>query len=362
MTLSDIANSRLHSQQIAGTKLKTPKEVLACMGAMQAQDYQMAKWAIGVRLPGSTDKLIETAIDKGEIIRTHLLRPTWHLVSADDIYWMLELTAPHIRSAMKAFAKDLGLTDKVVLRCLKIIEKALSDGKHLTREELMGMLNKAKISTESFRSTHIMFHAEINGIVCNGARNGKNNTYALLAERAPKKKTFAREEALAMLAQRYFSSHGPATISDFRWWSGLPANDARAALEMVKSKFISEKIGEEIYWFSDSFPISKNDKSSVYLLPAFDEFLISYKDRSASFPHGNHKMAFTSNGIFRPVIVIDGHVTGIWKRTIKNEKVSIETELFRKHSKVEITAINKSAAGFATFLNKKAEMTKTSIS
>jgi len=356
MNLKDIANIRLYSQQIAGTKTHVPKEMVGWMGAIQAQDYHMAKWALGARLPNSTDKEIETAIDKGQIIRTHLMRPTWHLVSAEDIYWMLELTAPHIKPAMNSNNRLLGLNDKIFSTCNKIIEKALEGGNHLTRDELMTILNKAKISTESFRSIHIMFHAELDGIVCNGIRRGKNSTYALLSERVPKKKILPREEALAKLAKTYFTSHCPATIKDFIWWSGLPVKDARNALEMVKSNFISEIIGSETYWFTNSFSLLQKHKSSVYLLPAFDEFLISYKDRSASFPLGNHKKAFTSNGIFRPVIVINGHVTGIWKRTIKKDTVLIDVDLFQPHNKAMKILIEESALCFGSFLDKRIEI------
>jgi hypothetical protein len=356
MTLSNISNLRLFSQQIAATNIKPPIEMVSWMGAMQAQDYQMAKWALGVRLPGSTDKEIEDALDKGQIIRTHLLRPTWHLVSADDIYWMLELTAPHVKSSLNSSANLMGLTKSIISKSNRIIEKALRDGNHLTRDELMALLNRAKISTESFRSIHIMFHAELNGLVCNGIRKGKNNTYALLAERAPKTKTIPREVALAMLAKKYFSSHCPATLKDFIWWSGLPVKDARNALEMVKSNFISETIGVETYWFKNSFSLPKNNNPSAYLLPAFDEFLISYKDRTASFPKGNHKKAFTSNGIFRPVIVINGHVTGLWKRTINKDKVIIETGYLQPHNKAIKSLVEKAAKTYGEFLNKKTEV------
>lgn len=352
MTVSDIANIRLHNQQIAGTKIRSPKEMVNWMGAMQAQDYHMAKWALGVRLSNSTDKEIETALDKGQIIRTHLLRPTWHLVSADDIYWMLELTAPHVKSSLNASSNTLGLTKTVIARCNKIIAEALAGGNHLTREELMGIISKAKISTESFRPIHIMFHAELDGIVCNGVRRGKNSTYALLSERVSKKKMLPREEALGRLAERYFSSRCPATLKDFIWWSGLPVKDARIALEMNKSSFISETIESETYWCTNSFSLPKQDRYSVYLLPAFDEFLISYKDRRALFPLGNHSKVFTKNGIFRPVIVINGHVTGIWKRTIKNDFVVIETDLFQPLSKSTKGLIEKTGKAFGDFLGK----------
>jgi hypothetical protein len=273
MRLSDIPKIRLQSQQIAGTKIKSPKEMVEWMGAMQAQDYQMAIWGIGVRLAHSTDKEIETALDKGQIIRTHIMRPTWHFVSSGDIYWMLELTAPHIRTTLNAYSRSVGLDESTLFKCHKIFKTALRDNNHLTRDELMALLEKAKISTDGFRSVHIMFHAELNGIVCNGVKKGKNQTYALLEERVPKTKTISREEALAKLAQRYFSSHCPATIKDFAWWSGLPMKDVKSALEMIRSKFISETIDSETYWFTNSTFAPTRDNSTTYLLPAFDEFL-----------------------------------------------------------------------------------------
>ncbi len=356
MRISDIPNIRLLSQQLSGTKLKSPKDIVGWMGAMQAQDYTMAKWAVGVRLPESTDRAIEKAIDEGEIIRTHLLRPTWHLVSADDIYWILELTAPHLKSTMNTTNKILELNESVFSKCKKIFEKALAGHNHLTRNELMTLLNKAKVSTNSLRSVHIMFHAELEGIVCNGARRGKNNTYALLSERVIKTKALQREEALVKLAKKYFSSHCPATPKDFAWWSGLPAKDVRNAVEMIKPHFISDTINSETYLFPNSFSLPKKDEYRVYLLPAFDEFLISYKDRTASFPLGNHKRAFTSNGIFRPVIVINGHVTGLWKRTIKKDRVLIETDYFQPHDKSMKGLIEKAAMEFGRFLNMKVEV------
>ena len=161
MTHKELLHTRLASQQIAATNFKTPKDIVSWMGAMQAQDYYMAKWAIGIRLPGSTDEQIQTSLDKGEIIRTHLLRPTWHFVSPQDIYWMLELTAPQIKASAKSREKQLGLTEKIFTKSNNLIQKALSDGQHLTREDIMGELAKAKIATDNNRSSHLLMRAEL---------------------------------------------------------------------------------------------------------------------------------------------------------------------------------------------------------
>lgn len=356
MTLTDISTARLISQHLISTKFKTVKELVGWMGAMQAQDYSMVKWAIGSRLPGSTEKNIDEAIEKGEIIRTHLMRPTWHIVSSDDIYWMLELTAPQIRSITKSRHKQLELTEKLLQKTNKIIRKALEGGKHLTRNELNSLFEKAKITLDNNRSSHIMLRAELDGIVCNGIAKDNKPTYALLSERVKKLKSYSREESLRKLALNYFSSHGPATLKDFIWWSGLPVKDARMALEMVKSEFISEIIDNETYWINNSFSLSNITKGQTLLLPAYDEFIISYKDRAASLPFQEQSKAVSNNGIFRPIIVVNGQVTGIWKRKLNNEKVIIDTRLFHANKKSAKQLIEKQAIEFGRFLGKISEV------
>ena len=356
MTLPEISNIRLINQQIASAKFSRIKEIAGWMGAIQAQDYSMAKWAFGTRLPGSTEKEVETALDKGEIIRTHLLRPTWHIVSSDDIYWMLELTAPAIRSSMKSRHRELELTVPVLKKYLDLIQRSLEDGSHLTREELVSIMKKEKIATENNRASHILFIAELEGIICNGVIKNKKQTYALLNERVQKKEDFTKEEALEKLAKKYFHSHSPATLQDFTWWSGLPVRDARNALEMAKSNFISEKTDTNTYWLSSSFSGELKDENQVYLLPAYDEFMISYKDRTPSLSLIHNKKAISSNGIFRPIIIFNSQVAGLWKRTLIKDKVRVETFLFKQVSKSIKGQIEKKADSFGKFLNKEAEV------
>lgn len=315
----------------------------------------MAKWALGVRLPGSTTDIIQAAIDRGEILRTHLLRPTWHFVSADDIYWMLELSAPRIKAFAKGRYRELELTAPILLKSYSILEKALSGGKHLIREELVSEFKKAKILTNDNRAAHLLMNAELEGLICSGAAKGKKQTYALLEERVPKPKSPDREEALAQLTIRYFTSHCPATIEDFAWWSGLTLTDARRGMESVRSHFISEKSGSQDYWLTESYPHNNNKKISVFLLPAFDEFTISYKDRSASLLLSDHKKAISTNGLFRPLIVVNGKVAGLWKPVIRKDKVIIETDFFKPHNKSLKFKLEKAAEGYGSFLGKKAE-------
>jgi hypothetical protein len=359
MTQSSISKIRLITQQISKPRFKTVKNVVDWMGAMQAQDFNMAKWAIGIRLPGSTEKTILDAFNNGEILRTHVLRPTWHFVSQDDIYWMLKLTAPHIKASLKSRNKELGLTKEIFGSSNTIIEHALMGGKHLTREEIIRILNETITQiTNPQAFYHLLLNAELDGIICSGQMKENKQTYALLSKRAPTKKDLSRDEALTLLAKKYFASHGPATLQDFAWWSGLPMIDIRKSVELIKSDVISENVDSKIYWFSRSTPLFKDTlKTSLYLLPAFDEFVISYKNRSALIYQENQKKAISSNGVFRPVIVLNGQAIGIWSKSTNKDKVFIKTNLFQLQNANIKDLLYKEAIKYGIFLNKKPEMT-----
>lgn len=324
-----IAGYRLMSQQVAVTRFSKPGELVRWMGALQAQDYAMAKWAIALRLDDCTDERLEMEINNAGIIRTHILRPTWHFVNADDIRWMLRLTAPHLQRAMASTNKKLELDKRTLLKTQKILTRQLEGGRQLTREELMSAVNRSGIKTDPLRAIHIMYQAELEGIVCNGIKKGKQFTYALLDERVPaESKQYTREEMLAMLAKRYFQSHAPATVQDFAWWSGLGMTEARQAVELIRRAVVSEIIDGTTYWMMPDVLATKPRRSMVHLLPAFDEFMISYKDRTASLVPEHNNKAITGNGIFKPIIVVDGKVAGTWKTIAKKDKLAIETEIF----------------------------------
>jgi DNA glycosylase AlkZ-like len=361
MNLNDVSILRLVTQQISSKKFNNVKNIVAWMCAMQAQDYAMVKWAIGIRLPKSTEKLVRDAINKGEIIRTHLLRPTWHFVSADDISWILDLTAPKIIASLKHRQRYLGISPMILSRSNKIISKALLDRNSLTREEIKTELGKAKIQTDNNRLTHLLVSAELNGIICGGPEKDNKQTYALFSERVPNKQNLTKDESLAELAKRYFTSHSPASIQDFSWWSGLSLTNARHGLEMVKSKFISETINSTTYWFPNSYSIPNNYKILTYLLPAYDEFIISYKDRRAAMELQHHKKVISNNGIFYPLIVSNGKVIGSWTRIIKNDKVSLNMKLFQPVDNKIKKTIDHEAEKFGKFIGKKIEIKYTSI-
>lgn len=350
MTPPLIASARLINQRIADTDFTKPSEIVRWMGAMQAQDYFMAKRAIGLRIKNATDKSVEIAFSRGEFLRTHLLRPTWHFVAPEDIRWMIRLSAPQIKIQMRARDRQLELTEAVFTKSNLILGKFLSEKGNATRDEISEELNKSGIKTDDSRLSHLMIHAELDAIICSGPLKGRKQTYALLEERVSRHKDLNHEESLAELALRYFTSHGPATVIDFYWWSGLSLTKARQALEMVKQMLLHENSGSETYWFKDSLINDVLIENSVHLLPAFDEYLISYRNRSVSIDSDNTRKAISSNGIFRPLIVINGRVEGIWKRTIQKDIVFIEMTLFRSPEKTALKAIESAVLKYGDFL------------
>ena len=359
MTNLDIAHQRLHNQLITRRTFEKPGDVVEWLGAVQAQDYAAAKWAVGLRLQGTTDDDIEQAFTRGAILRTHLMRPTWHFVSPADIRWMLALTAPRVNAVNAYYYRKLTLDDAVFMHSNAVLAKALQGGKQFTRPELASVLQQAGIATDDLqRFTHIMMRAELDGIVCSGARRGKQFTYALLDERAPQARTLDRDEALAEFARRYFTSHGPATLQDFVWWSGLTVADARASLELVTPQLMHEVVDGQTYWFSMSTPPAKDLSPTAYLLPNYDEYIVGYTDRSAVFDASHtNKLDPRGNVLFNHTIVMDGRVVGTWKRTIKKDAVIITPSLLTPLNDAETRAFAAAANRYGAFLDISVNLT-----
>lgn len=347
--------ARLKQQKINCQDLSTPQEVVAYMGAMQAQDLEMSKWAVGLRLSNSTKNLIENALNDGTLVRTHILRPTWHIVSGQDVRWMMALTGKNIKALAATHERKLGMDAALFVKANDLIVKALEGGKSLTRQELMQELEKGGIKTDSSRAVHFMMNAETDAIVCNGTPKGKEITYALLDEKVPKGLILNKEESLFTLAKIYFKSHSPATLQDFHWWSGLSMTDARAGLQSVKADLEEIIIDRKSYFQPMDLEVV-DVQDSVFLLPAFDEYCVSYKDRSVVFDKHLQGQAITSNGIFKPIIVINGKVEGVWKRTIQKNKVLIETSFFDSSKKINIEKLQSAAKAFGDFWELEVEV------
>lgn len=351
VTHSDIVDRRLLNQRIGGEQFETPEEVVRWMGAIQAQDYLQALWAIGLRMRQATVTQVEQAIADGKIIRTWPMRGTIHFVAPEDARWMLKLSASRMIAADKRRLEQLELDYAIIERCQTLFYDALQGGKRLPRSDMMRLLEDAGISAKNQRGYHILWHSAHTGLICIGPRQDKEQTFVLLDEWAPHTRELSREEALAELARRYFTGHGPATIHDFAWWAGLTVMDAKAGLEATKSGLLSEKIDGKAYWMAQDTPDhGVYDPSRVHLLPGFDEYLLGYKDRGAVLAAEHApKIVPGANGIFLPTIVVAGQVAGTWKRTLKKTSVDIAVSLFTHHGASEASIIE-AAQCYSAFL------------
>ena len=348
MTLSDIPNHRLINQQLSATTVKTAVGMVEWMGAMQGQEYAQTKWALGLRLPHLTDKDVEKELNDGKILRTHLLRPTWHFVSAKDIRWLLKLTAPRVHAACAYMYRQVELGSKIFNRCNDVIVKSLEGGKQLTRDELNELFRKHKIIASGHRLSYIMMNAELEGIICSGARRGNQFTYALLDERVKPKKGLEKDYALAELTQRYFTSRGPATVNDFSTWSGLTVTDCKKGIQMLSHSMTKEIIDKKVYFLSKDFKTQESPAHKIHLLSTYDEFIMGYKDRSAIMPLKNRKTVR-----FDSVIVLDGIVIGSWKRAISKNEIDLEYAFFAPMTKPQRKLFDEGLDRFAEFMDLK---------
>jgi hypothetical protein len=351
-----LAARRLINQQIAATTCTTPAEIAAHLLAMQAQDYLGTLWAVGLRLPGSTERTVEAALDDRSLVRTWPLRGTLHMVAAADVAWLLDLLAPRQLAKQAGRRKQLGIDEETLARSREVCQEALQGGKQLERGAMFATLETHGISTAGQRGIHIFGHLAQAGLLCLGARSGKQFTFTLLDEWVPHARTLPRDEALLELARRYFTGHGPATVQDFAWWAGLTLTDARAALAAATPHLHQEEIDGQTYWqappsagLPDTLAASLAD--AVHLLPGFDEYLLSYTDRRAvldpQFAERTHPGA---NGMMLPVIVLGGRVVGVWKRTIKRKAVNLVFSPFEPLAAAQQDAVAVTAQRYGQFL------------
>jgi hypothetical protein len=355
----NLARARLHSQRLTSSHFASAEEVVSWLGAVQAQEYPFAKWGLALRMRRASDASLERAFASGSILRTHVLRPTWHFVAPADIRWMLALTAPRVRAAVASYDRKLGIDGAVVARANRAIAAGLAGGAQLTRAELKRVLERANVAVEGTqRLAHVIIHAELEAVICSGARRGKQFTYALLDDRVPAARTLAREEALGELTRRYFTSRGPAQLQDFTWWSGLTSADARAGLEISRQHLAEEEMDGRRYWFAPSTLTSDRPRSRAYLLPPYDEYLIAYKDRSAALDAALWHPIATRDPFVAP-IVLDGQVVGGWKRTPGKGTVSVTIHLPKRLSGADTRLVHDAARRYGAFLDLEVALTRS---
>lgn len=346
----EILRRRLHNQHLSRPTLKTPAAVVEWLCAVQAQDYPAAKWALGSRMRSAVDGDVERSFNEGAILRTHLLRPTWHFVLPTDIRWLLALTAPRIKTGLAYRHRQLDLDARTLRRAVAAIGKSLLDGVPRTRDELREVLGRGGIRDLGVeRMTHIMAMAELDGIVCSGPRRGKQFTYALLDDRAPQGRPLERDEALTVLAARYFRSRGPASIHDFAKWAGLTVADAQHGVEAVKENLRSMEANGATLWFPATRPARASTRTA-YLLSLYDELLSSYKDRSVMVEARHAKKLVGMGNALTAVIAIDGRIVGTWKRKLSAKAVTVVTRPFERLSRDGMRAVAAAARRYGEFL------------
>ena len=319
---------------------------------MQSLDYAGAKWAIGMRAKGLTDADIERAFNAGEILRTHVMRPTWHFVAPEDLRWMQRLTAPRVVAKMAPYNRTLEVTSAVLRKSNTVIERSLAGGRFLSRTQLKAALERARINTEGTqRLARIVMQAELDGLVCSGPRVGKQFTYALLSERAPLSRDLSGDDALAELTRRYFASRAPATVHDFAWWSGLSIGQCRRGVEALGRELDVCVVGDVSYHVPRSFTLPRATSSSAHLLPNYDEYFIGFRDRAAIADRiGSLDLVTGGNALISNVVIVGGQLVGGWKRRRGNEQLGVDLTLMAPLASAERARVDAALAQLKRFV------------
>ena len=353
-----IAHRRLRDQLISEPRFTNPADTVAHLGAVQAQEYLSALWAVGLRTRDATEASIEQAIAERALVRTWPMRGTIHFVHPADVRWMLALLTPRVVAAAASRFRELELDVSLFARSRILFARALEGGKQLTRGEMYQALEQNGISVAGQRGYHLLWRAAQDGLICFGSRRGKRPTFVLLDEWAPAGRALTQDEALAELARRYFTGHGPATLQDFVWWSGLTVTDARAGLEMVRTQLAEDRIEGRAYWSSLDAASAADPSPSAWLLPNFDEYLVGYRERSAVLDPVHAKQAAPGGGMLNATVVLDGQVVGVWKRTLKRDRVLLEVAPV---AGFDTSAVAAAADRYAHFVNMPVEWQSGSL-
>ena len=325
MRTEDIARWRLRTLRLSGEPLGTADEIVGWLGAVQAQDYGPSKWSVGQRSLGLTDLDLERAMAEGSILRTHVLRPTWHFVRPADIRWLLALTRARVQSLSAHGRRREGVDGRLLSRAHTALADALAGGRHLTRDELGSSLAQVGIDARGSRLAHIVMHAELEGLLCSGAPRGKQQTYALLDERVPPTAAVTRDEALVELTRRYFTSHGPASARDLQWWSSLTLADVKRGIALSDSLLRRQVIDRVTYWVSSAAMPESQPCRRLHLLHMFDEYLVGYSEtRGVMDVAGRGGSQFSTINVRSGVIILDGQLAGTWRRTLTRDRLTVE--------------------------------------
>ncbi|GIG02644.1 winged helix DNA-binding domain-containing protein [Catellatospora citrea] len=358
MDALQLASWRMRNLGLHATADATPQDVVGRLGAVQSQDYGPATWSLGERITAAHEDRLHRDFAEGALLRTHVLRPTWHFVTPEDIAWVLALTGPRVHQLNAYYYRQLGLDEQLRARCDALLTEALT-GTQLTRKELTALCQAAGIGTEGFRMAYILMNAELNGLICSGAMKGKQHTYALLAERAPQALVLDPDAALAELTLRYFTSHGPATVKDFRWWSSLTQAEIRRSLDLVRGQLHSLDADGLTYWFAgEPAQPHTSDGPVAHLLQGYDEYIVGYTESkhllNVAGVGGGQRL---DRPVYNGVLIIDSQVAGHWKRTVGRTEVAVEVLVYAPLDADRAAAVQAAADHHGRFLGLPARVT-----
>jgi hypothetical protein len=344
-----VLRRRIFTQRLAGRRLSEPEDVVRLLAAVQSQEYAHGFWSLGMRTRGSTYADVRSAFDEGRILRTHMLRTTWHFVTPDDIRWMLGATSARVIASFGSSFRAHGLDDRTQRKTGRLVVKMLEGGTHLTRREIGAELERRGVPTAGQRLAYIVMSAELHGLICSGPMRGAQHTYAVLDERVPAGLTYEADEALAELAFRFFAGHGPASLKDFTRWSSLTVVDAKAGIAAVGHRLASMELDGEMLWFDPAAPKPRSIALTAYLLPLYDEALLSYPQ--LNFPVAPEHPQPPDMELFIGSIVVGERNVGTWRRTITGRKLTIETELAPHQDEEHLAAIKAAVDQLTLFLD-----------
>jgi hypothetical protein len=362
LDLREVARIRLRNQRVSGAKFKSAEEVVRWLGCVQSQEYPLAKWTLGLRAAGLHDADLDAALYDGRILRTHIMRPTWHFVLPEDLRWIMQLTGPRVARVIRSVGEIVVPEERVIQRALDAIREALAGRRRMTRAEITTMLTERGLATDYNMAIPVFMRAELDLVICSGGLVGKNQTYALVDERAPigsgsGPAVFDRDWSLGELVRRYFTSHGPATVADFVWWSGLTVADTRRGLAVNGDGLRKLTIdGADFWWAGDvggSAAGAAERSPTVHLMQGYDEYIVAY--RSPRDPINVDRLippAFLSRPPYLHAVVLDTQGVGFWRRVAlpKNGGFGVEVKLVRDLSAAEHNALDAAVSRYSEFV------------
>lgn len=356
--IADLSRLRLQIQGVTAPRFTTPAETVGWLGAMQSQEYAYAKWSVGQRATGVDEAAVDRALAEASILRTHVLRPTWHYVLPRDIRWMQRATAHRVRGMMAPYDRRLELDEALYARCNELIVRALEEGNHLTRGELSEVLTSGGIEAKGQRLAHLVMRAELDALICSGVPRGRQVTYALVSDRAPDALELDPDAALAELTRRYFASHGPATEKDFRWWATLTAREARRGLEMVGGELERWTVGDWTFFWIPVEPAATGDAGAAQLLQVYDECIVGYTESRTVLDVGGIAWATGVATSYPHVLLLDGQLAGRWRRTLSRDGIIVEAQPVRRWTRSDRRAIKQAVEEYGSFSGLAAKLSE----